>query len=52
MITPTNPNYVYYGLSTDDPKPTENITNGSIFFEMDSGKKYVYDEQNSLWVEQ
>ena len=38
------------GLSTDT-KPTENITNGSIFIEMDTGKIYFYDKENTQWRE-
>lgn len=38
------------GLSTDT-KPTENISNGSIFIEMDTGKIYFYDKENTQWRE-
>ena len=40
----------YRGLSTDT-KPTENITNGSVFVEIDTGKLYMYDLDNELWKE-
>ncbi len=42
--------YEFRGLSTDD-KPTKGVGNGSIFFEMDTGKVYMYDEQNKEWKE-
>lgn len=38
------------GLSTDT-KPTENITNGSMFIEMDTSKIYFYDIDNLQWRE-
>lgn len=39
-----------FGLSTDT-KPT-NVGNGSTFKEMDTGDIYMFDEENSLWLEQ
>lgn len=40
----------YRGLSTDT-KPTEGIVNGSIFIEIDTGKIYMFDEENEQWTE-
>lgn len=43
---------MYYdlrGLSTDS-KPTD-VTNGSTFIEMDTGKKYLYDATGEQWRE-
>lgn len=37
-------------LSTDE-KPTTNIANGSTLVEMDTGKVYMFDEENSTWRE-
>lgn len=37
------------GLSTDD-KPTDNVSNGSLFIEIDTGGVYFYDEENETWV--
>ena len=37
------------GLSTDD-KPTD-VSNGSKFIEMDTGKIYMYDAENEQWRE-
>lgn len=34
-----------------DTKPTE-CGNGSGFYEMDTGKYYMFDEFNSEWIEQ
>lgn len=40
----------YRGLSTDE-KPTENIENGTIFIEIDTGKIYMFDLENEEWQE-
>ena len=40
----------YYGLSTDS-KPTDGISNGSCFVEMDSGKIYFYNAAGAAWAE-
>ncbi len=56
MITETG-NYTvgripsdFVGLSTDT-KPT-NAANASTFYEMDTKKVFMFDEQNKLWLEQ
>lgn len=41
----------YYGKSTDE-KPTDNIPNASVFYEMDTKKLWMFDEENSVWLEQ
>lgn len=38
------------GLSTDT-KPTDGIANGSTYFEMDTGKMYMFDQDNETWHE-
>lgn len=38
-------------LLSTDTKPTEHIHNGSTCIEMDTGKIYMFDEDNSLWRE-
>ena len=43
--------YEFRGLSTDDKSEITNMTNGSIFFEMDTSKVYMYDAQNEQWRE-
>lgn len=51
MITTINEKtYEFRGLSTDE-KPIERIGNGSIFIEMDTGKVFIFDEQNKVWKE-
>lgn len=37
------------GLSTDT-KPTENIPNGSTFFEIDTCTIYMFDEEHATWT--
>ena len=41
----------FYGVSADD-KPVENAHNADIFYEMDTKKVYLFDESNSVWLEQ
>jgi hypothetical protein len=57
MITIKSENHVYgmtpselYGLSTDT-KPTD-VNNASVFYEMDTKKMFLFDEQNNVWLEQ
>lgn len=42
--------YAFCGLSTDT-KPTEGVGNGSTFFEMDSKKRFMFDEENQEWLD-
>lgn len=42
--------YEFRGLSTDT-KPTEEATNGSIFFEMDTCKVFMFNGDSKTWVE-
>lgn len=37
-----------YGLSTD-VKPT-GVCNASLFYEMDTGALYLFDEENKRWL--
>ena len=41
----------YAGLSTDN-KPTDGVATGAIFVEVDTGKVYFYNSEDSEWVEQ
>ena len=41
----------YFGLSTDTPKPTDGVGNGSAFVEMDTSKVYFYDADGESWLE-
>lgn len=40
----------FIGLSTDT-KPVD-VVNASTFYEMDTKKIFLFDEQNKLWLEQ
>lgn len=41
------------GLSTDTkPNDPIEVSNGSIFVEMDTGKVFFYDEDGEEWIEQ
>lgn len=48
MITIRNNSICYDGLSTDE-KPSK-VYNGSIFNEIDTGKRFIFDEVNSRWL--
>ena len=51
MITTINEKtYEFRGLSTDE-KPIERVGNGSVFIELDTGKVFIFDEQNKMWRE-
>lgn len=47
----TQSNSEFYGLSTDE-KPTANVPNASIFYEMDSKSLFLFDEENQVWLQQ
>ena len=48
MITVTSEKtYEFRGLSTDE-KPVEKVGNGSVFIEIDTGKVFMFDEQNKV----
>lgn len=47
MVSYAGPNE-FRGLSSDS-KPT-NARNGTIYVEMDTGKMWIYDEQNARWL--
>ena len=48
MITTINEKtYEFRGLSTDE-KPIERVGNGSVFIELDTGKVFIFDEQNKM----
>ena len=38
-----------FGLSTDSKPTGDTVGNGSCFLEMDTGKAYFYDAENSQW---
>ena len=41
----------YCGKSTDT-KPTTGVNNADIFYEMDTKKVFLFDEDTSTWLEQ
>lgn len=41
----------FKGLSTD-LKPINDVPNGSTFYEMDTQKVFMFDEENKVWIEQ
>lgn len=47
----TSRNSDFYGKSTDE-KPTDKVTNGDIFYEFDTQKVYMFDEETKTWIEQ
>ena len=49
MISNTKMCYFMVALSTDLINDLENIENGTRMFIMDTGKKYIYDEENQMW---
>lgn len=52
MITGYNDRTAQYNGLSSDTKPTgPMVANGSIFLEMDTGKVFVYDEENKTWLE-
>lgn len=51
MVTAENERrYDYRGLSTDT-KPINGVGNGSVFFEMDTEKVFMFDFENKQWIE-
>ena len=59
MITTDATSYTYYGKSTDS-KPIAyidswgkevQISNGSFYLEMDTGKVFVFDASDKVWRE-
>lgn len=51
MITETTRDNcrVYYGRSTDE-KPTKRVGNGSQYYEIDTSRLYLFDEENQRWL--
>lgn len=41
----------YYGKAADE-KPIEGVRNADIFYEMDTKKAYLFDEETKTWLEQ
>jgi hypothetical protein len=51
MVTFDNSQETGFCISTDE-KPTVGVGNGSILTEIDTGKNFMFDAQNALWIEQ
>ena len=57
MITSASYGYEYRGLSTDDKSALARqfsngvIPNGTVFFEMDTSKAFMYDADSDTWLE-
>lgn len=41
----------YYGLSADT-KPVQGAHNADVFYEMDTKAIFLFDQTNSVWLEQ
>ena len=41
----------YFGKSTDK-KPTEQVNNADMFYEIDTKKVFLFDEDGKTWIEQ
>lgn len=41
----------FYGTS-GDTKPTQDIENASVFYEMDTQKVFMFDADSNAWLEQ
>lgn len=44
--------YYKFAGTSSETKPTRNVATGSEFLEVDTDKKYVYDEDSQTWVEE
>lgn len=50
-MTMQNGGYAEYAGLSSDTKPTEGVSTGSVFLEVDTSAVYVYDSENSTWRE-
>ena len=44
--------YVIGDVRSTDTKPTEDVLNGSVLHEIDTGKTFKFDQENKTWEEQ
>lgn len=42
----------YYGLSTDIKPTDDSVPNASTFYEMNTGKLYMYNADAKAWLQQ
>lgn len=47
----SSPRGEFYGKSVD-VKPKEGVKNADIFYEMDTKKAFLFDEETGSWLEQ
>ena len=51
-ISRVNKDIVEYMGKSTDTKPTDMIVTGSVFWEIDTGDLYLYDEEGNAWIKQ
>jgi len=51
MVTTDYAATKFFGLS-GDTKPTVGVSNGSSYQEIDTGKVFLFDEEDGSWIEQ
>lgn len=45
-------NRTYFGLSSDTKPVNKNVRNSDVFYEMNTGNVYMFDEDNQTWIKQ
>lgn len=50
-VTPNDKCFLFYGLSSETKPITPYIGNGSEFIEQNTGKVFLFDEENQKWLE-
>jgi hypothetical protein len=43
--------YIYAVGTSSEAKPTENIATGSVYYEVNTSKAYMFNETNNTWFE-
>lgn len=51
MISQNNGTQIQGVCLSTDTKPTQNVANGSLLLEMDTGKIYAFDADGVQWIE-
>ena len=49
-IIAENVNFVVFAGDHSETKPTENLCDGSVFIETDTGDSYMFNEASGDWV--
>ena len=47
-----NKRYIIADAKSTDTKPTDDVLNGSVINEIDTGKTYKFDQDTKTWKEQ